>query len=223
MDQKTTIASLVIFIVLFIHVTSSAGSDRLEWYLPIKTENRQSWQEVRLTEIGEFGLKRKARPKVPTHLHTGIDLMRPGTNYADEPIFPIAIGKVISLRDDGPYAQIILEHSLNDSSRVWSVYEHIAGIACKLGEIVDPRKPIARFMTRAELNKYGWQFDHVHLEIMKLKPLPRTPDKQRPFLHYGTYCLTCYSQKDLDKRYYNPKEFLELTWKGTDDDRCNAK
>ncbi|MBN1482980.1 hypothetical protein JXA70_22095 [candidate division KSB1 bacterium] len=186
--------------------------DLLEWYLPIETKDRQSLEGVELTHIGSYGLLRIARPGIPAHLHTGVDLKRPQNNYIDEPIFPVARGTVISLRDDGPFAQIIIQHTLADSTSLWTVYEHIAGIQTRLFESVDPHRPIARFMTREELNKYGWQFDHVHLEIMKVKPKPRIPDQRRPFLYYGTYCLVCYTQADLDERYYDPLKFIQEQW-----------
>ncbi len=186
--------------------------DIIKWYLPINTKNRKSLENVQLTSIGQFGLKRAARPGIPAHLHTGADFKRPNNNYVNEPIFPAAKGKVISLRDDGPFAQIIIQHTLPDSNHIWTVYEHIAGIQTKLNHSVDPLHPIARFMTRNELDRYGWQFDHVHFEIMKTKPKPRRPDKKRPFLHYGTYSLVCFNQSILDKYYFSPLEFFSLKW-----------
>ena len=142
-------------------------------------------------------------------MHTGIDIIRPTENYADEPIFPIASGKVISIRDDGPYAQIIIEHKISDSKYIWSVYEHISGIVVKLNDNVSPDIPIARFMNKPELNKYGWQFDHFHLEIMKIEPQFRNPTGENPFLLYRTYWLDCFNENDLNKYYHNPLEFLE--------------
>jgi hypothetical protein len=188
------------------------GQDDIAWYIPINAENRQSLENIQLTAIGSFGLLRKAHTGVPAHLHTGVDFKRPSINYIDEPIFPAARGTVISLRDDGPYAQIIIEHSLDASTPVWTVYEHISGIKIKLNESVDPHRPIARFMNRDELDKYGWQFDHVHFEVMRVRPKPLRPDKSKPSLCYGTYCLVCYTQQDLDERYYHPLDFLKQKW-----------
>jgi hypothetical protein len=191
---------------------SLSGEDIIEWYVPVNTENRQSLENVQLSSIGLFGLLRQARPGIPAHLHTGVDFKRPNHNYSDEPIFPAAKGTVISLRDDGPYAQIIIQHSLEDSTLIWTVYEHIAGIQTRLNESVDPHRPIARFMNSDELNKYGWQFDHIHFEVMKAHPKARQPDLTKPSLYYGTYSLECYTLTDLDERYYNPLEFLEQKW-----------
>lgn len=98
------------------------------WYLPIGVTDRQSTDGIELTAIGTFGKMRKARPGIPAHHHTGVDFKRPNNNYTDEPIYPAAKGKVISMRDDGPYAQIIIEHTMADSVKLWTVYEHVAGI-----------------------------------------------------------------------------------------------
>jgi len=79
-------------------------------FLPVNIKNRKDYSKIQLTEIGEFGLKRKARNNIPSHYHTGIDIKLPNNNYFNEPIFPIAEGRVISKRTDGPYAQLIIEH-----------------------------------------------------------------------------------------------------------------
>lgn len=201
---------LCLILFCFIRVAAAGMS---EWYLPIGIQDRQSTEGVELTDIGIFGMMRKARPGIPAHHHTGVDFKRPTGNYTDEPIYPAAAGTVISLRDDGPYAQIIIEHILSDSLKLWTVYEHVAGIVAQLHENVVPEKPIARFMTKDELDKYGWQFDHVHFEVMKITPRKRTPDKKRPFLHFGTYCLVCYNEKDLQHYYNHPFTFFNAIWR----------
>jgi hypothetical protein len=78
--------------------------------LPVDAGCRKCIDNLKLTEIGSYGLPRNPRPGVPAHVHTGIDIRRPSANYIDEPVYPIFSGTVISKRDDGPYAQIILEH-----------------------------------------------------------------------------------------------------------------
>ncbi len=193
----------------------ASGINITTWYLPIRTENRQSLHDVKLTPIGTFGTERRARPGIPAHLHTGIDLKRPNANYIDEPVFPAARGKVISLRNDGPFAQIIIRHSSENSMPVWTVYEHIAGIKVRHNDEVDPSLPIARFMTRAELNQYGWQFDHLHFEVMKAEPVRRQPERGKPFFYYGTYCLECHTLKDLDDKYHHPLDYLKYNWHQT--------
>jgi murein DD-endopeptidase MepM/ murein hydrolase activator NlpD len=190
---------------------SSLAAQTCSWYLPIGTQNRQSWNEVKLTKIGEFGLIRKARPGIPAHYHTATDFMRPGDNYEDEPIFPAARGIIISQRTDGPFAQVIVEHAESDT--VWTVYEHLAGVKVVVGDTVIPHQPLGRFMTKAELNKYGWQFDHLHFEILKHHPQPWKPAPKTPMRFFKVYNLECYTKAQLEKYYYAPQAFFEACWK----------
>ncbi|NTV83141.1 MAG: M23 family metallopeptidase [Bacteroidales bacterium] len=191
------------FIILLIQ--EKLLSQNAPCLLPVKIS---ALAEIKLTPIGAFGKIRQARPGIPEHLHTGIDIKRPTSNYDNELVFPLASGRVISLRDDGPFAQIIIEHQLDYHNRFWSVYEHIAGISVTIGEQVIAGKPLARFMNRKELEKYGWQFDHFHLEILKVKPRIIQPSFELPYYLYQTYNLECYSLEDLAYYYYDPIEFL---------------
>ena len=183
-----------------------------KWNLPIEVSNRNSISELTLSAIGQYGIMRDSRPGIPAHLHTGIDIKRPFENYDNEPVFPAARGKVISIRDDGPFAQIIIEHKVREGNFVWSVYEHIAGIGVALNEIVDPERPIARFMSEEELNRYGWQFDHIHFELMKVEPVTLKPEKNMPFRYFGTYCLVCLKSSDLERNYHDPFRFFRDQW-----------
>lgn len=175
--------------------------------LPVVVTDRDRFHELQLTNIGSFGLSRKARPTVPAHLHTGVDIQRPRPNYNEEPIFSIAPGVVISKRDDGAFAQLIIEHTI-DGEKVWTVYEHVAGIAVKLGERVSTSKPIARFMTKQELDRFGWQFDHFHFEVLKIQPTPLKVDPKLPDRKFVSHSLNCHTKADLDSHFFNPMEFL---------------
>jgi hypothetical protein len=177
-------------------------------FIPVNASNRHDISAIKLTEIGDYGLMRKERKGIPAHYHTGIDILRPAGNYDNEPIFPIAEGRVISLRTDGPYANIIIEHHVADKP-FWSLYEHVAGSKVHINDTVDPHKPIARFMNRDELNRYGWQFDHFHLEILKVMPRRITPSKECPERYYNSFSLICYTLSDLDKYFYNPVKFFK--------------
>ena len=176
--------------------------------LPINANDRQSASGIQLTDIGEFGIIRAARPGIKAHLHTGIDVKRPSRNYRDEPVYAIAPGVVISKRTDGPYAQLIVEHEL-DRTRIWTVYEHIAGIKVSAGDKVDPFQPVARFMNLEELNKYGWQFDHFHFEVLREKPLRLQPDPAKPERFFASYTLVCHTSDELKKYFLNPYEFFQ--------------
>lgn len=176
--------------------------------LPIDAHNRNNIYSISLTEIGEFGIVRKSRPRVPEHLHTGIDIKRPNNNYGSEPIFSITDGVVISKREDGPFGQLIIEHEYRGEI-FWTVYEHIAGINVELYQSVNSNNPIARFFNRDELEMYGWQFDHFHFEVLKKRPIEIQQNKQKPQRLFRSYTLECYSKEQLDNHFYNPLEFLE--------------
>jgi hypothetical protein len=182
-----------------------AGSTQM--LIPIRSADRSAVGKIQLTAIGKFGIPRKERKNVRSHLHTGIDIKRPGNNYDNEPVYPIAKGIVISKRTDGPYAQLILEHEL-DGRKFWTLYEHIAGISVKVNDVADPQKPMARFMNKKELNTYGWQFDHFHLEVLKTQPLRIKPDKFHPERFFSSFTLSCYETRDLEKHYPEPLKFL---------------
>ncbi len=183
-----------------------------EWYLPIRVAERQSWQRVQLTTIGAFGLQRKARPQVAAHYHAGVDFKRPGNNYFDEPIFPANRGVVISLRTDGPFAQIMIEHCTAAQDTLWTVYEHVAGVRVVVGDTVSPRQPMARFMNTEELNLHGWQFDHLHFEILKRRPHPIPATRHTPQRRFKSYNLDCYTRENLKRYYHDPREFFERCW-----------
>lgn len=192
---------------------STAYAEPNEWFLPISKADRKAWRGVQLTRIGLFGLKRKARPGIPAHLHTGTDIKRPNNNYHNEPVFAASAGKVISVRDDGPFAQVIIAHRTPDGSSVWTVYEHIAGIMVSPEDRVSPFEPIGRFMNKKELDKFGWQFNHVHFEVLKYPPRPLKRSPKTPDRLFGTYSLECYSDLELEKYYYDPIAFLDFQWK----------
>jgi hypothetical protein len=197
--------------ILFVFQNTNhlCAQTNIKWLIPINANNRQSFDEIKLTPIGQFGEIRKARPHIPSHLHTGIDILRPTANYDDEPVYSIGMGRVISLRDDDPFAQIIIEHLCDNGQLTWTVYEHVAGICVKLGQAVDPFIPIARFMNREELDKYGWQFDHLHIEILKIRPRPQIPDERNPFYYFSSYCLECFDARDLHEKYSDPFDFFK--------------
>lgn len=194
------------FCLCLIHLGLPCNSQIL---LPVDVNDRTSLDAISLTEIGEFGIIRKARPSIPAHHHTGIDIQRPEPDYQNPVyIFPIAHGTVISKREDGPFAQLIIEHNLG-SNVFWTVYEHIGGIQAGLHQEVYPQEPIARFYTRNELDTYGWQFDHFHFEVLKTRPYEITPSTKTPERHFSSYTLVCYDTTALDRYFYNPLEFLE--------------
>ena len=192
---------------LFLFIPSLFILFQQQILLPINIKNRKDISQIHLTAIGAFGLVRKERKTVPSHLHTGIDIKRPGANYDNEPVFALAEGIVISKRTDGAYAQLIIAHQLNNKA-FWTIYEHVAGIKVNVNDHVNSESVIAGFMNKAELNHLGWQFDHLHLEILKIKPLKLAPSKATPERFYNSYSLICFKKEDLDKYFYNPIDFM---------------
>ena len=195
--------SKINFLILAFFFSSIIEPD---YNLPVNTLNRKSVSTLALTDIGEFGLRRKERPGIPAHYHTGIDIKRPSKNFLDEPIFPICEGIVISKRQDGPYAQLIIEHE--NEQKFWTIYEHIAGIKVDLHEYVSPDSPIARFMNIDELDRYGWQFNHFHFEVLKAQPLRLKIERSLPDRLFASNTLVCYTKDDLNKYFYSPIKFL---------------
>lgn len=175
--------------------------------LPIDAPDRQAIDFIELTEIGEFGLQRVARKEVPAHLHTGIDIRRGHGNYLNAPIFAIDRGTVISKREDGPFAQVIIEHDQGDLL-YWTVYEHIAEIRVELFQKVDSDTQIARFFNTNELNKYGWQFDHFHFEVLKKRPVRIKPTSENPDRLFYSHTLACFNEQELINNFFHPLEFL---------------
>jgi murein DD-endopeptidase MepM/ murein hydrolase activator NlpD len=199
------IASIIcVLIVTASPVDSKTNMNIGRFILPVMTKDRSKIESISLTGIGRFGEYRKARISFPAHLHTGIDIKRPSGNYENEPVFSIYPGKVLSVRDDGPYAQIIIEHLLSKNRKIWSVYEHVAGIMVKVSDHVESNKPIARFMNKKELNKFGWQFDHFHFEILKIAPKKVIYNPLLPGRFYATYNMECFTPEILNRYYYDP-------------------
>ncbi len=192
--------SIISFIILIL-------SNGQKIQLPINAPDRRSIDFVELTEIGEFGLLRATRKEVPAHLHTGIDIKRANDNYRNAPIYSIDKGIVISKREDGPFAQLIIEHD-HGNLIYWTVYEHIAEIQVELFQPVDSETQIARFFNTNELNQYGWQFDHFHFEVLKNRPIRIKPSMDNPERLYNSFTLICHDYEELMSNFYRPLEFL---------------
>jgi hypothetical protein len=47
---------------------SAAFDSFSQWYIPANYTNTDKPEEIKLTQIGGFGLLRKARPNVPAHI-----------------------------------------------------------------------------------------------------------------------------------------------------------
>jgi len=103
--------------------------------------------------------------------------------------------------DPPPQRRITIEHILPDRTKVWSVYIHIMAEKVKVGHIVNTETVIARLMNPVELENFGWEYHHIHLEIMKKLP---------PFASefYERKTFTCYTEDEVDEYFYDPVIFL---------------
>lgn len=178
-----------------------------QWMLPVNHIDVDNIRKIHLTDIGSFGALRTARHHVPRHYHTGIDILRPTDNYQNEPVFPALEGKVVSLVDNGPYSQVILEHFWQGKP-YWTVYEHFQLRPLRVGQPVLRTDTLGFFFGKDALNRFGWQFDHLHFEINRLQPMAVKPDPQHPQRFFLSYAVRCYTLKELHTHLLDPEAFL---------------
>ena len=197
------ICLLVYFI--FIGFKSPDPPIALVWKLPLKTADRQDWSTVFFEHDAFFKTMRSPFGNVKLHYHTGVDVQQNGgAGYSDRsgmPVFAIATGKVVAIEDPIPQRRITIEHKLPDGTVVWSVYCHIADEQISVNQIVDTETVIARRMNGPELDQFGWEYNHVHLEILKKLPAYVTD-----YNHRKTF--TCYTEMEVDEYFYDPVKFL---------------
>jgi murein DD-endopeptidase MepM/ murein hydrolase activator NlpD len=192
---------LILYLIVF-GINSTNQPIATVWKLPLNTIDRQDWSTVYLESDAYFKNLRAPFGTVKLHYHTGMDLQNRAAVSPGEPVYAIAAGKVIAIEDPPPQRRITIEHLLPNGDKVWSVYIHIIDEQVKVGDIVDSETVIARLMNAAELERYGKEYDHVHLEIMKIMPPHFINFDQRK-------TFTCYSNQQVDEYFYNPEEFLK--------------
>lgn len=126
---------------------------------------------------------------------------RPGTK-----VFAAATGKVVSIYAAEPNRAIMIQHLLPTGTAIYSVYVHVTNIKVSKGDIVRNTTHIADLMTKTQLDIYGWEFNHLHFEILKK---PRVHQVNGNYLSYSTKCKT---KEDVRKNFQNPTLFLENMW-----------
>ena len=173
------------------------------WKLPLNTNDRKDWSTVFLEPDAHFKALRAPFDSVKLHYHTGIDLVNKTTESPGEPVYAIAAGRVIAIEDPPPQRRITIEHRLPNGEKVWSVYIHIIDEKVKVGDTVNSETVIAQLMNATELEYFGWDYNHVHLEIMK-----KLPPNVAKFYQRKTF--SCYTIAEVDKYFYDPEEFLKI-------------
>ena len=189
----------------FFIVTDSAISNSLSpsiiWRIPLGTKNRGDFSSIKWEKDAKF-----MSPRIGGHLHTGIDLMKYNRN-SEAKVYAASNGRVVSIYATEPNRSLMVMHKLETGEIIYSVYVHITDIQVSIGEIVDCNTIVGRLMNAEQLNKYGWEFNHIHFEILKSKPRIEDPGK------YLSYSVLCKTPKEVDAHFYNPVTFFQKMWK----------
>ena len=100
----------------------------------------------------------------------------------------------------------MIQHLLPSGTAIYSVYVHVTNIKVNTGDIVGHTTHIADLMDKAQLDTYGWEFNHLHFEILKK---PRVHEINGNYLSYSTRCKT---KEDVLEHFHNPELFLKKMW-----------
>ena len=170
------------------------------WLIPLDIHSRKDFNRLYVGNNSDFLAKRSAG-----HLHTGIDISddsrKPGRK-----VFAAATGKVVSIYAVEPHRAIMIQHILPSETTIYSVYVHVTDIKVSIGDIVDNSSHIANLMNRKQLDLYGWDFNHLHFEILRE---PRIQEDTGKYLSFSTKCKT---EEAVMKHFYNPELFLKEMW-----------
>jgi murein DD-endopeptidase MepM/ murein hydrolase activator NlpD len=192
------IARVLTFMPMLLISTHAFGDDgpiAREWKLPLHTHSRKEWRSVHISEKAGFMAKRFK------HLHTGIDIVNP-KGGPGEAVYAAAAGKVVSIYAKEPNLGVMIQHRLPYDEIVWSVYVHVTHINARIGDVVSSNTAIAHVMNKDQLKKHGWEYKHLHFEILK-KPRVNEVGK------YVSYSTRCKTRQEVEKHFYDPKAFLQ--------------
>jgi murein DD-endopeptidase MepM/ murein hydrolase activator NlpD len=130
--------------------------------------------------------------------HPGIDFNKDGTSGDQdryEPVYAVADGKVVGSANYGVLWGniILLEHTLEDGSKVWSQYAHLEARLVAMGASVTRRQQIGT------VGKGDGRLPaHLHFEIRKIGPSSMEPS-----------AFPCRQQPSyVTERYYEPIAFI---------------
>lgn len=175
------------------------------WLLPLDTGDRTNWHSIAFESDAYFMASRRNSYNNQPRLHTGIDMQNGGEagtrGGPGELVYSMGPGIVLGTFDRLPNRRVVIEHTFENAPKVWTAYVHINESLVSPGEWVDAYSPIARRMNRQELRRYGEQYNHVHIEVMK--KLPPIVNGQ-----YQWMTFHCYAPKQVQEYFYNPKTFL---------------
>jgi len=162
-----------------------------QWLIPFNTKNRKDLRTIGIVSV--FGANRVTYLK--GHIHTGLDMV-PKPNDDTISVYPMAEGIVCSIHLADPLCTVVIKHILKDGSILFTSYKHLAEIYVKTGDNVNHDTKLGRVYTKNESKKYHGNFYHLHLEVRKL------------FDDYGCASWLTFSREELEKRFYDPLEFM---------------
>jgi len=164
-----------------------------KWMLPFATRDRQDLSTVHVISV--FGAYRSSY--VRGHKHSGIDMVP--KSRGDDPVwvYPIGEGIVCSIHLDHPHITIVVKHKTILGEVIYSSYKHLFAPLVKPGDAVSVNTRLGRIYTPFEGRRLGGRFDHLHLEIRKT------------FDDLGAASWTTMTEDELNKRFYDPLDFLK--------------
>ena len=169
-----------------------------EWKLPLSISPRKGLNALYRLKNAGFLDKRFG------HLHTGIDLINP-RGGPGEKVYAAASGRIVSIYAKEPHLSVMIRHRLPSKETIWTVYVHVTKVKVKVGDLVSNDTIIAHLMDKSQLNKYGWEFNHLHFEVLKY---PRMSEAGQ----YLSFSARCKTKKEVEEHFYNPVTFLQKMW-----------
>lgn len=127
--------------------------------------------------------------------HPGVDMNKDGTSGdgdLGEPVYAVADGKVIASGHHSGWGNVILvEHSLEDGSKVWSQYGHLQNRSVSAGNSVSRRQQIGT-VGKGDGGRFS---AHLHFEIRKAS--------------LSASAFPCSESRSyVEARYYDPLAFI---------------
>lgn len=165
-----------------------------EWLTPLDTGKRSDWKSLLLFRKGAFLADRATYAHLQLHVHTGIDLQNRSGGGPGEPVYAAAKGKVFDVKIQAQGTRVTVQHLLPNGESVYTSYIHVAGVQVKKGERVGPNTVVARRFNRAELEKYGAFYNHLHFQVHK-----------RVFV--AEHTINTQTHDEAKQRFYDP-EFI---------------
>lgn len=197
----------LIFLSIFLFLKTFPELVTDIFYLPIDVENRRVLKPSYINSSGDFGIWRKPYRGINGHYHTGIDFKNPGNKKgALEPIFSCGVGIVKSVIKNGPSSTVIIEHTLRNNRKVYSVYLHISDIMVSPNDTVDEKTVLGSFIDYKKLDKWGEFLNHLHFEMMKVPP--KFVGMDRGDSIFNSYSIEIKKKNIIDDYYFDPKIFF---------------